>query len=96
LGFDIFRPDPDRAKRISITLAGSLLRVIEIPADVPPPKQETLVIPARMLGPEPYAMIAFRISDSDRGWRPAPPDHGLMEIRLRSAEIKAVPIKTSF
>src|SRR5262249_9465757 len=93
-GFDIFRPDPDRDKRIAITLAGSELRTIEIPANVPPPHQVTLVIPARLLGPEPYVVIGFRISDSARGPWPTAPDHGLMEIRLRSAQIKLVASST--
>ena len=91
--FDIVRPDPDRGTRISITLAGSAPHVIEIPAGAPTPHQAILVVPKRALGQEPFAVIALRISDSERQSNSTGRDLGLTEIRLKSAEVKALPLR---
>jgi len=88
--FEIVRPDPDRGKRIAITLAGSAPHVIEIPPYAPTPRGDTWEIPARALGREPYVVVAFRISDTER-WSTFKGDSGLMAIRLKSAEVKALP-----
>jgi hypothetical protein len=93
--FEIVRPDPDRGKRISITVAAAAPHVIEIPPGAPTPSDTSFDIPAEALGPEPYAIVAFRITDSERYPGSRARDSGLMQIRLERAEVRALPKPSS-
>lgn len=89
--FEIVRPDPDRGKRITITVGAAATHVIEIPPGAPTPSEASVDIPAGTLGPEPYVIVAFRITDSERYPGSRDRDSGLMRIRLKSTEVRALP-----
>jgi hypothetical protein len=90
LHFEIVRPNPDRGKRISITVATTAPHVVEISPGAPTPSEASVDIRAGAIGPEPYLLVAFRITDSERYPGSRDRDLGLMQIRLKSAEVRAV------